>query len=340
MPVFSPALTIDKGSIPRIKRALRRLQQGSGEDAIGATGFLIKELSRQPATQEVQEVTKQLINRLIRDSHSMCTGLRNRAIKELGKLVGELVKSKDLEGLRYVARASVYGDTRSKALKELVRFEDLKGLRYIAQWGKYREIRNKAVEELFKFKDTEGLRFVAQWNMYSDTAHRAVKKLEELIDKLVRFKDRDGLKCLIVFSTSKEYRQKAVEGLEKLLDDLIKSKDIDSLKYVAGLGSNRVRRNKAVAEIGDVKCLKYVIRMTKDVHRETCLKAIEELGNYVDELIKTKDREGLEYLAEFSTSEGIWKQSIEELHKIREVSHEDKVTESLQKILFPRGGGT
>lgn len=333
--IFSPSLAFEKTNIPRIKRALRNLQQGTGEEAIGATGFLVKELSKQSATPEVQEITKQLINRLIRDSHSMCTSLRNRAIKELGHLISELVKSKDLEGLRYVARASVSGDTRNKSLKELVKFEDLKGLRYIAQWGKYRDIRNKAVEELFKFKDTEGLRFVAQWNMYSDTAHRAVKKLEFLIDKLVRFKDRDGLKCLIVFSESKDYRQKAVEGLEKILEDLIKSKDIDSLKYVAGLGSNRMRRNRAVEEINDSKCLKYVIRVTKGVYRDTCIKAVEMLSNYVDELIKGKDREGLEYLAEFSTAEGIWKQAIEELHRIREVSYEDKVTESLQKILFP-----
>lgn len=337
MAILTPALVVNKGNLPKIRKALRKLRIGTGEETISATGFLIRELSKQPATPEVQEIMKQLINRLIRDSHSICASIRDRAIKELGKLIGELVKSKDLEGLRYVSRASNFSDTRNKALKELVRFEDLKGLRYIAQWGRFRDIRNKAVAELAKFKDTEGIRYVAQWNMYRETANRAVKELEKLIDKLVRFKDRDGLKCLIVFSKDKDARQKAVEGLEKLLDDLIKSKDIDSLKYVAGLGTNRIKRNRAVEEINDVKCLKYVIRYTKGIYKDTCLKAVAELEKYVDELIKIKDREGLEYLAEFSTNEAIWKQSIEEIHKIREVSQEDKVTESLQKILIPRG---
>lgn len=336
MAVLTPALVVDKGNLPKVRKALRKLHIGTGEETISATGFLIRELSKQPATPEVQEIMKQLINRLIRDSHSICASIRDRAIKELGKLIGELVKSKDLEGLRYVTRASSFSDTRNKALKELVRFEDLKGLRYIAQWGRFRDIRNKAVAELAKFKDTEGIRYVAQWNMYRETANRAIKELEKLIDKLVRFKDRDGLKCLIVFSKDKDARQKAVEGLEKLLDDLIKSKDIDSLKYVAGLGTNRIKRNRAIEEINDVKCLKYVIRCTKGIYKDTCLKAVAELEKYADELMKIKDREGLEYLAEYSTNEAIWKQSIEEIHKIREVSQEDKVTESLQKILIPK----
>lgn len=336
MAVFTPALVVERANLPKIRKALRKMQTGTGEETIVATGFLIRELSRQPTTPEVQEVMKQLINRLIRDSHSICVSIRDRAIKELGKLINELVKSKDLEGLRYVARASNFRDTRNKALKELVRFEDLKGLRYIAQWGRFRDIRNKSVAELAKFKDTEGLRYVAQWNMYRDTANRSVKELEKLIDKLVRFKDRDGLKCLIIFSKNSEAKKKAVEGLEKLLDDLIKSKDIDSLKYVAALGGNRVKRNKAVEEVNDLKSLKYVIRCTKGTYKDTCLKAIAELEKFVDEMIKVKDREGLEYLAEFSPNETIWKQAIEEIHKIREISQEDKITESLQKILIPR----
>jgi len=339
MAVFSSTLMVERANVPKIRRALRKLQTGTEEEIIASTGFLIRELSKQPATPEVQEIMKQLINRLIRDSHSICVSIRDRAIKELGKLINELVKSKDLEGLRYVARASNFRDTRNKALKELVRFEDLKGLRYIAQWGRFRDIRNKSVEELAKFKDTEGIRYVAQWNMYRDTANRAIKELEKLIDKLVRFKDRDGLKCLIVFSKDKDARKKAVEGLEKFLDDLIRSKDIDSLKYVAALGGNRIKRNKAVEEINDLKCLKYVIRNTKGVYKDTCLKAVEELEKYIDEMIKMKDREGLEYLAEFSTNEAIWKQAIEEIHKIREVSLEDRVTESLQKLLIPRTVG-
>lgn len=337
MGMLSAPLTIERANLPKIRKALRKLQTGTGEETIASIGFLIRELSKQPTTPEVQEVMKHLINRLIRDSHSICVTIRDRAIRELGKLINELVKSKDLEGLRYVARASRFSDTRNKALKELVRFEDLKGLRYIAQWGRMRDIRNKAVAELAKFKDTEGLRYVAQWNMYRDTANRAVKELEKLIDKLVRFKDRDGLKCLIVFSKDREARKKAVEGLEKLLDDLIKAKDIDSLRYVAALGGNRIKRNKAVEEIGDLKYLKYVVRTTKGVYKDTCLKAVGELEKYIDEMIKVKDREGLEYLAEFSTNEAIWKQAIEELHKIREVSTEDKIAESLQKILIPRG---
>ncbi len=336
MAVFSPTLVVESANLPKIKKALRKLQVGTGEETIVSTGFLIRELSKQSATPEVQEVMKQLINRLIRDSHSICVSIRDRAIRELGKLINELVKSKDLEGLRYVARASNVSDTRNKALKELVRFEDLKGLRYIAQWGRFRDIRNKSVTELSKFKDTEGVRYVAQWNMYQETANRAVKELEKMIDKLVRFKDRDGLKCLIVFSKNSEARRKAVEGLEKLLDELIRTKDIDSLRYVAGLGGNRVKRNKAVEEIDDLKCLKYVVRSTKGIYKDTCVKAVVELEKYIDEMIKVKDREGLEYLAEFSSNEAIWKQAIEEIHKIREVSQESKVTETLQKILIPR----
>jgi hypothetical protein len=337
MAVFSPTIAIGGPEIPKLKKALRKLQLGTAEEAIASTGYLIKELSKQPVTPEVQEVMKQLINRLIRDSHSMCTSVREKAIKELGKLINELVKSKDLEGLRYVARSSTSADTRNRALKELVRFEDLKGLRYISQWGRYREIRNKAVDELAKFKDVEGLRYVAQWNMYKDTANRAVRELEKLIERLIRFKDRDGLRCIINFSKSKEAKKKAVEGLEKLLDELIRAKDIDSLRYVAGLGTNRNRRNRAVEEINDIKSLKYVIRCTKNVYRDTCLKAVGELGKYIEELVKSKDREALEYLAEFSTDEVIWKRAIEELHRIREVTHDDRVTESLQKILLPRG---
>ncbi len=337
MATFTTKLVLEGSSVPKIRKALRRLQTGTGEETIASTGFLIRELSRQPATPEVQEVMKQLINRLIRDSHSICASIRDKAIKELGKLINELVKSKDLEGLRYVARASNISDNRVKALKELVRFEDLKGLRYIAQWGRYRDVRTKSVVELSKFKDTEGLRFVAQWNMYRDTANRAVKELEKLIDKLVRFKDRDGLKCLLVFSKDNEAKKKAVEGLEKLLEDLIKAKDIDALRYVAALGGNRVKRNRAVEEINDIKCLKYVIRTTKGIYKDTCIKAIGELEKYVEDLLKVKDREGLEYLAEFSTNEAVWKQSIEEIHRIREASTEDKVTESLQKLLIPRG---
>ncbi|MEW6617889.1 MAG: hypothetical protein AB1422_00815 [bacterium] len=336
MAVFSQSLVLEKANLPKIKKALHRLHSGTGEETIASTGFLIRELSRQAATPEVQEIMKQLINRLIRDSHSICVSIRDRAIKELGKLINELVKSKDLEGLRYVARASYFSDNRNKALKELVRFEDLKGLRYIAQWGRFRDIRNKSVAELAKFKDTEGLRFVAQWNMYRDTANRAVKELEKLTEKLVRFKDRDGLKCLIIFSKDREAQRKAIDGLEKLLDELIKSKDLDSLRYVAALGSNRIKRNRAVEEINDLKSLKYVVRSTKGVYKDTCLKAVQELEKYIDEMMKTKDREGLEYLAEFSSNESIWKQAIEEIHKIREVSQEDKVTESLQKILLPR----
>ncbi|MEW6095279.1 MAG: hypothetical protein AB1567_01950 [bacterium] len=336
MAMFSPTLVVERANIPKIRKALRKMQTGTGEETIASTGFLIRELSKQSATPEIQEVMKQLINRLIRDSHSICVSIRDRAIKELGKLINELVKSKDLEGLRYVARASHFSDTRNKALKELVRFEDLKGLRYIAQWGRFRDIRNKSVAELSKFKDTEGLRYVAQWNMYQETANRAVRELEKLIEKLVRFKDRDGLKCLIVFSKDKEARKKAIEGLEKLLDELIKSKDIDSLRYVAGLGGNRIKRNRAVEEINDLKYLKYVIRNTKGIYKDTCTKAVGELEKYIDEMIKVNDREGLEYLAEFSTNEAIWKQAIEEIHKIREVSQEDKVTESLQKILITR----
>lgn len=336
MAVFSPGLIIEKANLPKIRKALRKMQTGTGEEIIVATGFLIRELSRQPATPEIQEVMKQLINRLIRDSHSICVSIRDRAIKELGKLINELVKSKDLEGLRYVSRASNFSDTRNKALKELVRFEDLKGLRYIAQWGRFRDVRNKSVDELAKFKDTEGLRYVAQWNMYRDTSNRSVKELGKLTDKLVRFKDRDGLKCLIIFSKDRETKRKAVEGLEKLLDDLIKSKDIDSLRYVAALGGNRVKRNKAVEEVNDLKSLKYIIRSTKGIYKDTCLKAIAELEKFVDEMIKVKDREGLEYLAEFSTNETIWKQAIEEIHKIRELSQDDKVAESLQKILIPK----
>jgi len=336
MAVFSPSLVVETTNLPKIRKALRKMQTGTGEETIVSTGFLIRELSKQPATPEVQEVMKQLINRLIRDSHSICVSIRDRAIKELGKLINELVKSKDLEGLRYVARASNFSDTRNKAIKELVRFEDLKGLRYIAQWGRFRDIRNKSVAELSKFKDTEGLRYVAQWNMYRDTANRAIKELEKLIDKLIRFKDRDGLKCLIIFSKDKEAKRKAVEGLEKLLDELIKSKDIDSLRYVAALGGNRIKRNKAVEEINDLKSLKYVVRCTKGVYKDTCLKAITELEKFIDEMIKVKDTEGLEYLAEFSTNETIWKQAIEEIHKIREITQEDKIAQSLQKILIPR----
>jgi len=336
MAVFSPSLIVETANLPKIRKALRKMQTGTGEETIVSTGFLVRELSKQAATPEVQEVMKQLINRLIRDSHSICVSIRDRAIKELGKLINELVKSKDLEGLRYVARSSNFSDTRNKAMKELVRFEDLKGLRYIAQWGRFRDIRNKSVAELSKFKDSEGLRYVAQWNMYRDTANRAVKELEKLIDKLVRFKDRDGLKCLIIFSKDREAKRKAVEGLEKLLDDLINSKDIDSLRYVAALGGNRIKRNKAVEEINDLKSLKYVVRSTKGIYKDTCLKAVAELEKFVDEMIKVKDREGLEYLAEFSTNETIWKQAIEEIHKIREISQEDKITESLQKILIPR----
>ncbi|MFH1860270.1 MAG: hypothetical protein ABH870_04570 [bacterium] len=337
MPIFSPSLSVGGTEIPRLKKVLRKLQLGSAEEAIVATGFLIKELSKQPVTPEVQEVMKQLINRLIRDSHSMCSSVRERSIRELGKLINELVKSKDLEGLRYVTRSSTSPETRNRALKELVRFEDLKGLRYISQWGRYREIRNRSVDELAKFKDIEGLRYVAQWNMYKDTAGRAIRELEGLIERLVRFKDRDGLKCLINCSRNKDAKQKAIEGLEKLLDDLIRAKDIDSLRYVAGLGTNRNRRARAVEEIRDVKSLKYIVRCTKNVFRDTCLKAVEELGKFIEDIVKTKDRESLEYLAEFSTDEIVWKRAIEELHRIREVSHDDKVAESLQKILLPRG---
>ncbi|MFH1098058.1 MAG: hypothetical protein V1749_11275 [Candidatus Desantisbacteria bacterium] len=337
MPVFSPSLAIGGPEIPRLKKALRRLQMGTAEESIGATGFLIKELSKQPISPEVQEVMKQLINRLIRDSHSMCSSVREKSISELGKLINELVKSKDLEGLRYVARSSTSPDTRNRAMKELVRFEDIKGLRYISQWGRYKEIRNRSVDELAKLKDIEGLRYVAQWNMYKDTANRAIKELENLIERLVRFKDRDGLKCLINTSRNKDAKKKAIEGLEKLLDDLVRAKDIDSLRYVAGLGTNRNRRARAIEEINDVKSLKYVIRCTKNVFRDTCLKAVEELGKFIDDITKTKDRESLEYLAEFSTDEIVWKRSIEELHRIREISHDDRVAESLQKILLPRG---
>jgi hypothetical protein len=322
---------IDRDNSPKIKKVLRKfqtgalrrlqadalqkLQTGTGREAIAATGFLIRELSKQPATPKVLEVTKQLINRLIRDSHSICVSIRDRAIKELGKLISELVKNKDLEGLRYVARASHFSDIRNKALKKLVRFEDLKGLRFIAQWGKFRDVRHKSVAVLANFKDTEGLRYVAQWNMYRETANRAVRELEKLTEELVRFKDREGLKCLIVFSKDREARKRATEGLEKLLDELIKSKDIDSLKYVAGLGTNIIKRNKAIEELNDLESLKYVVRKTKDMDRDICLKAVGELEKHIDEMIKTKDREGLEYLAEFSTNEAIWKRAIEEIHK-------------------------
>lgn len=118
---------------------------------------------------------------------------------------------------------------------------------------------------------------------------------------------------------------------------MVRAKDIDSLRYVAGLGTNRNRRARAIEEINDVKSLKYVIRCTKNVFRDTCLKAVEELGKFIDDITKTKDRESLEYLAEFSTDEIVWKRSIEELHRIREISHDDRVAESLQKILLPRG---
>ncbi|MEK7812398.1 MAG: hypothetical protein AAB296_01450, partial [Candidatus Desantisbacteria bacterium] len=75
MPVFSPSLSVGGTEVPRLKKALRKLQLGSAEESIAAIGFLIKELSNQPVTPEVQEVMKQLINRLIRDSHSMCSSV-------------------------------------------------------------------------------------------------------------------------------------------------------------------------------------------------------------------------------------------------------------------------
>ncbi len=329
---IGPLIIPDRINFPKIKKAILRIEKGTSEESVGATGFLIKELVKQPASAEIQEVIKHLINRLIRDSYSMCDEVRHLAIRELSRLIRELVKSKDLEGLRYVARASESAEARNKAMSELVKFEDLKGLRYIAQWGRHRSIRYKAVEELRHFKDTEGLRFVARWNMYKDTAYKGVKSLEKLMDKLIKSKDREGLKCLILMTNSKKIRIESMEGLEQMLDDIIKSKDMEALILVTGNSKSKIKRDIALGEIDDLKDLKEVIRETKNIYTDTCAKAVQKLENYIDEMVKIRDREGLEFLAEFSKNEKIWKWAINELHRLKEATPGEHIAEAIHKI--------
>jgi DNA-binding transcriptional regulator YhcF (GntR family) len=105
----------EKANIPKIKKAIKKLQTGSIDDTVNSIGFLVKELTKQPISPDVQDLTKQLVSRLLSECHSMCESTRRKAIEELGKLIKELTKIKDLEGLRYIAKASRKRRIRRKA---------------------------------------------------------------------------------------------------------------------------------------------------------------------------------------------------------------------------------